>query len=465
MIDLTAMRVFSRRTVLGDHPYRIGPATVTIEGSRIAEVDEGPVAGEVDLDLGDKLLSPAFVDPHTHVALHALRGIGFAQTTGNVVEDLFYRFERLLSAEDIAAFARMGAYDRLLSGVGLVWDHYFHGEAIARALAELPMAAVIAPTLQDVSGPGMERWEQELEGTLAIHRDGGLAERGIVAALGPHATDTVSESLWLRVLDEHDALGVPIHAHLAQSVEEAERARDRHNRSCVGWLRDLGVLEARGVFAHALFVNNEELEAFDERHTLVACPHAQLHFGFPARIDLWQRAGVRWTVATDAAASNDSCSLREELRYAAGFATAPASFSDAYASFLHQTGDARGVWRARTRARHVLEEEATPPALLHRVWGFAGSLHPRLRAGVIEAGALANLAVWDLADAATWPAHDPLAALVYSDAEQALHAMIVAGQVVGTPGDLRRSVVQSEAFEEHRADADARLKRLLDQLR
>jgi len=449
---------------LGDGDYRIVPATVVIAGSRIREVVEGPLEGEVDLDLGDKLLSPAFVDPHTHVALHALRGIGFAQTQGNVVEDLFYRFEQLLSAEDIAAFARMGAYDRLLSGVGLVWDHYFHGEAIARALAELPMSAVIAPTLQDLSGPGAERWEAELEGTLAIARDAKLADAGIVAALGPHATDTVSESLWLRVLDEHDALGVPIHAHLAQSVEEAERAQDRHNRSCVGWLRDLGVLEVPGVFAHALFVNSEELAAFDERHTLIACPHAQLHFGFPARIDLWQKAGVRWTVATDAAASNDSCSLREELRYAAGFATAPASFSDAYASFLHQTGDARGVWRARTRARHVLENAATPVALLHKVWGFAGGLHPAMKAGVIEAGALANLAAWDLEDVSTWPAHDPLAALVYADAEHALHAMIVAGQVVGTPGDLRRSVVTGDTFRAHRADASDRLTRLLAQL-
>jgi len=458
------MRIFSSRTVLGDHPYRIGPATVTTEGSRIAAVSEGPREGKVDLDLGDKLLSPAFVDAHTHVALHALRGIGFAQTEGNVVEDLFYRFEELLSAEDIAAFARMGAYDRLLSGTGLVWDHYFHGEAIARALAELPMTAVIAPTLQDVSGPGMERWEAELEGTLAIHQDAELRERGIVAALGPHATDTVSESLWLRVLDEHDALGVPLHAHLAQSVEEAERARDRHHRSCVGWLRDLGVLEARGVFAHALFVNNEELEAFDERHTLVACPHAQLHFGFPARIDRWQQAGARWTVATDAAASNDSCSLREELRFAAGFATAPASFSDAYASFLNQTGDARGVWRARTRARQVLEGEAEPSALLKRVWGFAGSLHPRLRAGVIAEGALANLAAWDLDDAAMWPAHDPLAALVYCDAEQALYAMVVAGQLVGTPGDLRRSLITGDTFRAHRAEANDRLGRLLERL-
>ena len=463
------MRVRSQRVVLGDgdaEPLRIAEATVEIEGSRIAAVHEGPPEdpSAVDLDLGDRLLSPAFVDAHTHVALHALRGIGYAETSGNVVEELFYRFEELLGPEDVAAFARMGAYDRLLSGVGLVWDHYFHGEAIARALAELPMSAVIAPTLQDLSGPGRARWERELEATHTIAKDASLAERGIVAALGPHATDTVSESLWQRLFDEHDALGVPIHAHLAQSVEEDERCRQRHGVSCVGWLRRLGVLELPAVYAHALFVTAEELEAFGDHHCLVACPHAQLHFGFPARIDLWQRCGARWTVATDAAASNDSSSLREELRYAAGFSTAPASFSPAYGAFLHQNGPARSVWRARARARTALAEVGTPAGLLRRVWGLAGSLHPKIRAGVIAPGALANLAVWSLDDAATWPAHDPLAALVYSAAEHSLHTMIVAGRIVGTPGDLRRSVLESEAFRAHRAEADARLASLLERM-
>ena len=461
------MKLFSQQVVLGDgdrEPLRIGPATVTVEGTRIARVDEGSRTEASALDLGEKLLSPAFVDPHTHVALHALRGIGFAETTGNVVEDLFYRFEELLSAEDVAAFARMGAYDRLLSGVGLVWDHYFHGEAIARALAEVPMCAVVAPTLQDMGGPGAGRWEAELESTITLAHDEALAERGIVVALGPHATDTVSGDLWQRVLDEHDALGVPIHAHLAQSVEEDERCRERHGVSCVRWLQDLGVLEVPAVFAHALFVTTQELEAFRDHHTLIACPHAQLHFGFPARIDLWQRSGVRWTVGTDAAASNDSCSLREELRYAAGFATAPASFSTAYGAFLHESGPSRSVWNARTRARHQLARATRPAALLHKVWGMAGGLHPHLRAGVIAPGAMANLVAWDLSDVSTWPAHDPFAALVFADSEHAIHTMVVAGQLVGTPGDLRRSVLASDAFVAHREEADGRLAALMKRM-
>ena len=39
-----------------------------------------------------------------------------------------------------------------------------------------------------------------VESTHRISGDATLAERGIFAALGPHATDTVSDDLWRRVV-------------------------------------------------------------------------------------------------------------------------------------------------------------------------------------------------------------------------------------------------------------------------
>ena len=503
---LAAMRLRSRRVVLGDgltSELRVAPATITLDGSLITAVEEHspatakgaagasleetkaeagraeePRAEEgraeetaregdsgAEVDLGDMLVTPAFVDAHTHVALHALRGVGFAQTAGNIVEDLFYRFESLLEPSDVAAFARMGAYDRLLSGTGLVWDHYFFGSAIAEALAELPLCAVIAPTLQDLNGPGAERWEQELEATDAIARSTGYAASGVYAAVGPHATDTVSAELWSRVTSMAQSHNIPLHCHLAQSVEEVERAEERHGLSPARWLQSLGVLEAPGLFAHALFVSTDDLPMFAHaRHRLVVCPHAQLHFAFPARVDLWEAAAVRWTVGTDAAASNDASTVREELRLLAGLRTIPTSHAPSFQSFAFSQGGAREVWRERARFRKALGALATPTSLLTRSWAEAGSLHPALQAGVIAPGALANLVVWDLEDPSTWPALDPLAALVFAQAEHAIHGVINQGRWVGQRGDFRRSVVSSDVYVSHRAEARERLDRLLQRL-
>lgn len=53
-----------------------------------------------------------------------------------------------LTEQDVDAFARLGAYDCLLSGTTCVWDHYYFGEAIAKAARSVGLCAVVAPTLQ-----------------------------------------------------------------------------------------------------------------------------------------------------------------------------------------------------------------------------------------------------------------------------------------------------------------------------
>jgi hypothetical protein len=53
--------------------------------------------------------------------MSAFRGIGgVAALSGNVVEDLFFHIESLVQPSDIRAFTRMGAYEALLSGTGVV---------------------------------------------------------------------------------------------------------------------------------------------------------------------------------------------------------------------------------------------------------------------------------------------------------------------------------------------------------
>ena len=61
------------------------------------------------MDLGDRLLAPAFVNSHTHLAMVAFRGLlSSATLKGNVVTELFFNLETHLTPEDVYAFACMG---------------------------------------------------------------------------------------------------------------------------------------------------------------------------------------------------------------------------------------------------------------------------------------------------------------------------------------------------------------------
>src|SRR5690606_21095883 len=143
---------------------------------------------------------------------------------------------------DVHAFARMGAYEALLSGTTTVWDHYYHGHALGHAIRDVGLTGVVAPTLQDLSGPGASHTERAIAATVAIAEDTELADAGIVVAVGPHATDTVSDSLWSRVVSLATELRVPVHVHLSQSVEEYLRSIERHGVSPIQHLEQLGIL-------------------------------------------------------------------------------------------------------------------------------------------------------------------------------------------------------------------------------
>lgn len=481
----------SNRVVLHERgKFVIKPARIVLNGARIERVEQPPrVPGSppsgadgspiaADVDLGERLVTPAFVNAHTHLALAFLRGMpveaapALARTrnpTGrvhNLVEDLYFHFESKLSADDIRAFSRMGAYESLLSGVGFVWDHYYGERAVADALLDTGLAGVSAPTLQDLAGPGRDGHEAALEATLQIARDVRYFDAGVLAALGPHATDTVSPALLRRIAELAADQQLPVHLHVAQSYDEVLRTETREGRSPLALLSREGIL-ARAphvVMAHALFAPEADLRTLDpHRHTLVYCPSSQLQFGFPAPVPLWSRLGCRWAVATDCASSNDSMNVQKELRHAAGAASALVTGSLGYSRFLERgrVQDAEETWQRRQEDASAFAPHVSTERLLGRVWQEPGSMHPALKVGSIEAGALANLAVWDTEHPAFWPGDDPLRALALGDTTQALFSLYVAGKAIGTPGDFVHSILTTSAYRDARREAEQRLRKLL----
>ncbi len=454
----------SDRCVLGAAPesLRIVPARLRIEGPTIAEVmPEGPDPGPFEgTDLGSRLVSPAFINAHTHLSMNAFRGLGgVASFAENVVEELYYRIETSITAEDVAAFTRMGAIESLLSGVGLVWDHYYYGRTVADTLAEMGLAAVVAPTLQDLAGPGCGQLEAQIEATLSIDDDPALRDSGVVAALGPHATDTASEALMLRAAQIASSRQLPLHAHVAQSHREYARSIERHGVSPVEGLSRSGLLASvpRMLLVHSIFVSREDLGRLDpQRHALAFCPYSQVQFCFPANVAAWERAGLPWIAATDCAASNDSMNVQKELRWIGGLRGVATSQSPAYAQF-HDGGDAAVAEEQRHRDFETYQRFCDPAFLLSRVWSVPGRLHPKMPAGQLAEGHLANLIAWDTDHPSFWPAEDPLRALALNDTTAAIDAMVVAGRWVGEQGRFHSSVVESSVYREVVGEASARL--------
>ncbi|MCA9669784.1 MAG: amidohydrolase family protein [Myxococcales bacterium] len=483
---MTAHTLYAQQAVLGaGDALEIAPALIRTAGSRIVSVargtrDElerdGQWPSDVDVDLLDErtLLAPAFINAHTHLAMVVFRGLELEAMHGNVVEDLYYRVERNVTAADVEAFARLGAYDCLLGGQAMVFDHYYHGDAVARACRDVGIGAVIAPTLQDSGGPGEALCEQGLRETADIDADSALAERGIVSCLGPHASDTVSDELFARALALADSRSLPLHLHAAQSLEEHQRSHQRHGCSPFARLARLGVMGGAdgdatrpgALLVHALYASDADLALVGERDMLGYCPYGQVCFDHPAAVFQWLDLRCRVALGTDCAGANDGMNVQQELRAVAAAFAFGTAHSSAHQAF-EQSGEAEAASAVRETRQRWLErgkQHLVPARLLASVWSQPGSLHPRARAGVIEPGALANLTLFDCAHPALWPARDPLRALVWGDAASAVTHVLVAGHWRGERGNFARSLLDSDDYREARAEADRRLTELLDRL-
>ncbi|MEM9695478.1 MAG: amidohydrolase family protein [Myxococcota bacterium] len=437
----------------------VEPADVVLDGAFITAVEPVAPAAVGVIDLGDQLVTPAFVDAHTHLSLTCLRTLLPDEgTEGNVVEDFFYRVEHAVEDADIRAFTRVGAYECLQNGIGLVWDHYYGGVAVAEGLRDAGLCGVVAPTLQDLDDrPGVPHLESQWQATLELDDESWRAH-GIGAALGPHATDTVSDALWERVAATSAARSLPVHMHLAQSIEEYERCEARRGTTPARHLAVLGVFEAVPslVAAHGIFIRDDELASLaPTSSTLVWCPRAAAQFAFAARPDHWSRAGVNWVFGTDAAVTNDSHRMQDEFASLIAYGAGRATGDGAYAAFL-EGAPAAPAQLARQQHFEATKDVIEPRSILARTWNRAGDLHPKLRVGRLQPGSLANLAVWDLEAPALWPGRDPARALVYADAPSALVEIWCAGVRHQTP----RATASAE-YRDARTEAERRLELLL----
>jgi cytosine/adenosine deaminase-related metal-dependent hydrolase len=278
----------------------------------------------------------------------------------------------------------------------------------------------------------------------------------------------VSSSFWQKIAAASVKQKLPLHGHLAQSLEEWQRAKTLHGVSPTEYLERLGVLASHGdhqLFAHGIFADATDLRRLAHgRQTLAFCPFSALIFAFPANLMAWEEARLRWVVATDCAASNDSMNVQKELRAVSGFPLQQLSYAKPYQQFIDGQASSpaalqplrRQIWDASTKFRE-------PSWLLAKVWDLPGTLHPQVNVGRLQAGYLANLLVWNTREPALWPGTQ-LRSIAFGDSSSSIHALMVAGQWVGTGGNFARSLVESTAYQEAEEEARRRLEEVMRKL-
>jgi 5-methylthioadenosine/S-adenosylhomocysteine deaminase len=407
-------------------------------GKRRSLVEEYPAA--VVQDFGAAAILPGFVNCHSHLELTAMRG--YLEREEN---DFFAWLRKLTAArlermtpDDLYVSAAWGTIEAARAGVTCLGDASNAASASLRALADVGLRGIV---YQEAFGPdpklAREQFEKLREKICNLRAD--ETER-VRLGVSPHAPYTVSAPQLELIAEYALAEELPLMMHAAESAAESEfmlRGRgpfaDSLARRGIEWsapgvstiqyLAGLGVLRTRPLLAHCIRVDEADIATLNEWDARIAhCPKSNAKFGHGhAPLSALLAANLRVGLGSDSVASNNTCDLLEEARFAALLSRADQGRQDGSCPLT-----------------------SAEEALTLLTLGGARALGLEDHIGSLDGGKQADLAVVSLRGAHQLPLYDPAAALVFASSGRDVLLTMVAGREVFRDG--RILFVDEEAF-------------------
>ena len=422
--------------------YRDGH--IVIEDDRIVAVGEGCAADAPEsrrIDARGHLATPGLVNCHHHLYQWATRGLAQQATLFEWLVEL-YPVWALIDDDTCWAAARAGLAALARSGCSASTDHHYVFPRDAGDLLEVEIGAAASVGLRF----------HPCRGSMDLGRsDGGLPPDEVVEdrdailaaseaaigrfhdpapgamvriALAPCSPFSVTRGLMTDAAELARRRGVRLHTHLAETLDEERFCQERFGVRPVDYLDGLGWLGDDVWLAHCVHLNDDEIRRFGATGTGVAhCPNSNARLGAGiAPVARLVDSGAAVGLGVDGAASNEDGGLASEMRAALQFA--------------RLAGGPHALTARQALARATIDGA--------RCLGREDEL------GSLEAGKLADVALWRLDGLDGAGIEDPVAALVFG-ATQAVELLLVGGRPIVEGGELRTVDESSVAGEIARA--------------
>lgn len=374
------------------------------------------------IDHGDSAIIPGFVNCHSHLEITAMRGML------DDVEDDFRSWLLKLNSiraemtdDAIADAAYLGALEGAAAGITCFGDIGRMGIAGMSALKRAGLRGVLYQETE--FSPDNRTADDDLKKLLDKFESLQKVATDLVSVgLSPHSPYTVGSELFQKIAQISIIYKVPLSIHAAESANEDDLLirgegffTDFYEKMGVEWnsphcstidyLNRLGVLAARPLLGHCVRVSDDDIDRIASTGSAIAhCPRSNAKFGHGAApFEKFLDANIAVGLGSDSVASNNSCDLIEESRFAA--------------------------LTARNRAdskRFIDAAEVLYTATL----GGARAMRLDDKIGSLDKGKFADMAIISLDTPANRPHGEITSAIVFSASGRDIRETIVAGKTV-----------------------------------
>jgi len=411
---------------------RVAGGAIVVEGDLIIAVGERDALirqfpeAVID-DWGKAAIIPGLINAHSHLELTAMRGF-----LENEECDFFAWLKKLTTArleqmtgDDLYVSSSWGACEAARAGVTCFADA---SDSAAESMKALRDAGLRGVVYQESFGPDPQLAAEnfsKLENKIARLRE--LETPLVKCGVSPHAPYTVCAPQLELIADFALSERLPLMMHAAETTMETSLLRDGSGPfsegfkrrgiewtvprvSSIQYLKSHGILETRPLLAHCITVDDADIEILRESASRVAhCPKSNAKLGHGvAPFAKFLDAGLAVGLGSDSVASNNTCDLIEEARFALLTARSAASGSSRQLS-----------------ASDVLHAATVGGA---QAIGLEGAV------GELRAGSQADFAVVSLDGTHQSPSYDAESTLIFSSSGRDVVLTVVAGREVYRDG-------------------------------
>ena len=376
---------------------------VFIEENKIKKVGKDLKLDADEVFYGEnKLLTPGFVNAHTHLGMSYFRNYADDLALMDWLENEIWPIEAKLNPEDIYWSSKLSIIENIKSGVTSFCDMYYEMDKVGDAAIESGIRGILTRGMTDVDGEG-EAKLQEFDDLYKNYHEKSDGRIRVVPA--PHAIYTCSteflKEIAKRARERYDNI---IHIHLSETLTEVENSKKDYGMTPIEYVNSLGMLDSQIIAAHCVHITDEEIELVkDKKFFPVYNPSSNLKLasGFTP-VDKLLKNNITLALGTDGDSSNNNQDFVEEI---------------------HIGGIVNKAVTMNEKAVPAIEILKMATVNGARALGFENL-------GLIKEDYLADLTIFDLDSNSFTPRNNLISALVYSANSSDVEAVICDGNFI-----------------------------------
>ncbi len=271
------------------------------------------------VDCSGQIIMPGLVNTHTHMPMTLLRAMADDLRLDVWLMGYMMPTEReFVTPEFCRLGTQLSCAEMIRGGTTLFADMYYFEADIAEATAQAGLRAVCGQSIMKFPSPDADSYEQSLAYTRQFIQDW-LGHPLIVPSVAPHAPYTCTDEILKACTELALEFDVLLQIHILETRQEADESWEAFEKKVVERVAELGVFRAKTIAAHCVHVDSEEIRLLHKHGVAVAhnpTSNLKLASGIAPIKEMLER-GVRLSVGTDGAASNNDLDMFEEMRLAA----------------------------------------------------------------------------------------------------------------------------------------------------